>query len=187
MAKNRKPKTVLYRRKREGKTNYPTRLKLLLSGKLRVTVRLTNNKVIGQVIKFTTTGDKVLVAVDSSSLKKFGWNYSGKNIPAAYLVGLLLGKKSVAAGHAEGILDTGSRTPVRGGKLFSFLKGLKDSGFAIPCDESIFPSEERIRGDHIGTYAKSAKESQFTKYLKNNLKPEDMSKSFDQVKEKILQ
>ena len=186
MARNN-PKTVLYRRKREGKTNYPKRLKLLLSGKLRVTVRFTNSKVIAQIIQFTPTGDKVLVAIDSSSLKKFGWNYSGKNFSAAYLVGLLLGKKSLEAGHNEGILDTGSRTPVKQGKTCSFIKGLKDSGFNVPCDESIFPSEERIRGDVVAAYAKLAKESQFTKYLKNNTKPEDMSKSFDQVKEKILQ
>ena len=178
-------KTVPFRRKREGKTNYPRRMKILISSKLRLAVRFTGTKIIAQLIEFQPTGDKVLVAVDSSVLKKMGWNYSGKNFPAAYLTGLLIGKKSMAAGHTSAIFDVGQRTPLKGGKVCSFFKGVLDSGLDIPCDPSIFPSEERIRGVSISSNL-SAKESQFTQYLKNGNKPEDIPSSFDKVKEKIL-
>ena len=48
----KKPKTVAYRRKREGKTNYKKRLSLLLSQKNRVVVRFTQTQIIGQVVSF---------------------------------------------------------------------------------------------------------------------------------------
>ena len=86
---NRKPRTVPYRRKRENKTNYLKRLKLLLSRKGRLVVRFTNRKVVAQLVEFTPKGDKVLVATDSFALRKLGWQYSCKNLPAAYLTGFL--------------------------------------------------------------------------------------------------
>ena len=77
----RKPRTILYRRKREGKTNYAKRLKLLISGKPRLVVRITNTKIIGQVVEFTGAGDKILAGADSYSLKKLGWKTGLKNVP----------------------------------------------------------------------------------------------------------
>ena len=94
----RKPKPVLYRRRREGKTNYLKRRKSLLGRELRLVVRTTNQKIIAQIVSFENKGDRILAAVDSSVLKKLGWNYSGKNIPAAYLTGLLLGRKAIKKG-----------------------------------------------------------------------------------------
>ncbi|HLC81226.1 MAG TPA: 50S ribosomal protein L18, partial [Candidatus Nanoarchaeia archaeon] len=44
-----KPRTVLYRRRRELKTDYHKRLKLLSSSKPRLVVRFTNRKIISQV------------------------------------------------------------------------------------------------------------------------------------------
>ena len=99
---SKKPRTVLYRRKRELKTNYNKRLKLLTSRKPRVVVRFTNQKIVSQIVEFLPQGDFVKVAVSSEMLKKHGWKASGKNVPAAYLTGLLLGKKAVAAGLVGG-------------------------------------------------------------------------------------
>ena len=81
---SKKPKQVLYRRKMEGRTNYSKRLSLLLSKKLRLVVRFTNQKVIAQVCEFNSQekGDKILAAVDSYALKKYGWTSSCKNLPA---------------------------------------------------------------------------------------------------------
>ncbi|MBI4983282.1 50S ribosomal protein L18, partial [Candidatus Woesearchaeota archaeon] len=120
---NRKPRTVFYRRKREQKTNYPDRLKLLLSKKIRLVIRFTNKKIISQLIEFDTKGDKVLLAVDSFQLKKFGWNYSYKNFPAAYLIGVLMAKTAVKKGYQEAILDTGLKSPLKKSKIYAFLKG----------------------------------------------------------------
>ncbi|MEK6899538.1 MAG: 50S ribosomal protein L18 [Nanoarchaeota archaeon] len=128
-----KPRTVLYRRKRELKTRYSKRLKLLLSGKKRVVVRLTNTRVIAQLVEFTPKGDKVLLGVDSSALKQFGWTYSAKSIPAAYLTGLSLGVKAKEKKiNEEVVLDTGLRSPLHKGRTYAFLKGAVDAGLKVP-------------------------------------------------------
>lgn len=146
----RKIKTVLYRRKREQKTNYKKRLHLLLSKTPRVVVRFTNTRVIAQLVEFTPAGDRVLVGLDSTALKKQGWTHSLKNSPAAYLTGLLFGKTALGKGQKEGILDTGFRTPLHKGKTYAFLKGVLDSGFEVPHGgEEVFPHEDRIQGKHI--------------------------------------
>src|SRR3989344_2841425 len=116
---NRKPRTVWFRRKREQKTNYTKRLYLLMSRKPRVVVRLTNTRVIAQVVRHAPTGDLVVVGVDSAALTKFGWNYSGKNLPAAYLTGLLLAKLALKKGITEAILDAGFRYPHPAGKVYA--------------------------------------------------------------------
>ena len=146
----KKPKTVLYRRKREGKTNYPKRLKLLMSGKLRLVVRVTNNKVIGQVVEFAGSGDKIIVGADSYSLKKLGWNSGLKNIPASYLTGLMLGKKAIDKGCKEAVFDTGFRASFGKGRVSAFLKGVVDSGLQVPHgSEEIFPTENSLYGQNV--------------------------------------
>ena len=190
---SKKPKPVLYRRKRERKTRYSKRLKLLLSGKLRLVVRITNQKVIAQLVEFTPQGDKVIVGVDSFALKKLGWNYSGNNFPAAYLTGLLLGKKALEKEIKEAILDTGFKAPLKKGKFYAFLKGVLDSGFEVPHGtEEVFPDEERISGKHIEVYATKLKENkelyerQFAKCLKSKVEPEQISVLFEKIKQKIM-
>ena len=147
---NLKPKPVLYRRKRESKTDYNKRLKLLASRKPRAVIRFTNRKIIAQIIEFSPQGDLVRAAVSSNSLKEQGWAASHKNVPAAYLTGLLLAKKALAAGVHESIMDTGFKQPKLKGKIYTFLKGLIDGGLAVPYSgESIFPSNDKIQGEHL--------------------------------------
>jgi large subunit ribosomal protein L18 len=165
--KSKKPKTVLYRRKREQRTDYNKRLKLLMSRKMRLAVRISNQRVIAQLIEFTEKGDKISVGVDSFALKKLSWENSCKNLPAAYLTGLIFGKKALGTGAKEGILDTGLRTPTKKGKIYAFLKGVIDSGFKVPHkNEDIFPEENKL----------------FGKDLKN-----DISDVVEKVKQKVLQ
>jgi large subunit ribosomal protein L18 len=171
----RKPKTVLYRRKREKKTDYNKRLKLLLSNKPRLVVRITNQRVLAQIVEFTPLGDKVVAAAESFALKKMGWKYSCKNIPAAYLTGLLIGKKGQEKGSKEVIFDTGLVSPLKKGKVFAFLKGVLDAGLNVPTgSEEIFPNEARISGQHIA------------QYLKSDNKPEEIPKIFADIKGKII-
>jgi large subunit ribosomal protein L18 len=145
----KKPKTIPYKRKREGKTNYRKRLCLLLSKKPRVVIRITNKKIITQLIDFKTSGDKVIVGVDSSALKKLGWNFSMKNLPAAYLTGFLLGKKALQKNIKEAVPDLGFKAPIKGNKVYACLKGALDAGLNIPHSKEVFPSEDRISGKHI--------------------------------------
>lgn len=190
---SRKPKTVPYRRKREQKTSYSKRLKLLLSGKKRLVVRFTNSKVIAQLVEFTPQGDKVLVGVDSFGLRKYGWNYSCKNFPAAYLTGLLFGKKVKEKKFNDAaILDTGFKSPLHKGKAYALLKGVVDAGISVShSSKDIFPDEKTIQGTHIQEYAaklkgdKSAYEKQFTQYLKSAAEPAGLTAAFTQVKQKI--
>ncbi len=173
-----RPKTVQYRRKRTLKTNYSKRLNLLLSGKPRLIFRPTNTQIITQLAVFTSQGDKIITAAAGKHLQKLGWNYSCKNLPASYLLGLLIGKKAVQKEYKEGILDTGNVTPLHKGRLYAFLKGVLDAGFQVPYskEKEIFPSEDRISGKHIAAYAK---------YLKSNAPPAQITENFMQVKQKI--
>tara|TARA_Y100000310_G_scaffold278642_1_gene297212 strand:+ start:26096 stop:26677 length:582 start_codon:yes stop_codon:yes gene_type:complete len=190
---SKKPKSILYRRKREKRTNYSKRLNLLLSRKSRLVVRVSNQHIIAQITDFTAKGDKVLVAYDSHNLKKLGWNYSKKNLPAAYLSGYALAKKAIAANVSEAILDTGLTSPLPKTKLYAFLKGALDGGLQIPHgSDAIYPNEERIQGKHIQSYAEYLKEKsqelyqkRFSKYLKENTQPEKIMEKFSKTKEQI--
>lgn len=189
--------SVKFRRRREGKTNYKRRLKLILSKKPRVVVRKTNRYIIAHVTMFNKKGDKIVkkddkaLYVTSKELGKYGWNYSFKSTPAAYLTGLLLGKMMKELGVEEAILDIGLYRPIKGCKLYAFLKGLVDIGVNVPHDPEIFPDEKRITGEHIKEYAESIKgtekfEKQFSYYIKNNLDPTKIPETFEKVKEKIV-
>ncbi|RLG37940.1 MAG: 50S ribosomal protein L18 [Candidatus Alkanophagales archaeon] len=143
---------VSFRRRREGKTNYRKRLRLLLSGKPRVVVRKSNRQIRVQLVVPDAKGDHTLISAISSELKKYGYDGYAGNTPAAYLTGLLLGVRALNAGYAEGVLDIGLHTPSRGSKVFAALKGAIDAGMEIPCSEEIFPDDARIRGEHIAAY-----------------------------------
>ena len=176
---------VPYRRRREGKTNYRKRLKLLLSRKPRLVVRITNRRVIAQIIEYHPDGDRVLVGVDSSMLTKYGWKGDLNNTPAAYLTGLLVGKKALEKGIKEAILDIGLHTPTRGGRVFAVLKGAVDAGLEVPHSEEVLPDESRIRGEHIAKYYEMAPE-RFSEYERRGLKPSELPEHFDEIKEKIM-
>ncbi len=172
-------KVVPYRRKREGKTNYRKRLKLLKSKKPRLVIRKTNKYIIAQIIDYSPNGDIVLNQAVSKELKKYGWNMSFKNIPAAYLTGYLLGRKFKK--DSELVLDIGLQE--KGGRIFAALKGAVDAGLKVKFNESILPDEKRIVGEHIDEYLKSSSDKiQFSRYKKLNL---NVSEEFKKVKEKI--
>ena len=143
---------VPFRRRRDGKTDYRRRLKLLKSGKLRVVVRKSNKYIRMQLISADKEGDKTLVSAMSSELQNFGYTGGRCNGPAAYLTGLLFGKRAKAAGDGEGILDIGLITPVHGSNVYASLKGALDSGLAIPHDPEVFPSEDRVSGSIIASF-----------------------------------
>lgn len=89
-----------YRRRREGKTDYGARRKLLLqdknkyaSPKYRLVVRFTNRAVICQVAYAEIVGDKILCQANSRELKRYGLNFGLKNYAAAYCTGLLLARR----------------------------------------------------------------------------------------------
>ncbi|MHC1631351.1 MAG: 50S ribosomal protein L18 [Methanotrichaceae archaeon] len=143
---------VPFRRRREGRTNYHVRYRLLLSRKPRLVIRKGNKNITLQLIVAEPIGDKTLLATSSQELKKFGYNLNTCNVPAAYLAGLLFGKRMKTLGQSEAILDMGLYASSKGNRVYSALKGVIDAGIEVPHNPKIFPDEERICGQHIETY-----------------------------------
>lgn len=185
-------RTVEYRRKRQGRTDYRKRLTYLKSMKPRLVIRLTANHILVQVVEYTPDGDITKVNINSKALSNYGWNYSSSNLPAAYLTGLVAGKVALSKGVKEMVADLGMQEKIHGGRLFAVIKGAVDAGVDMPYSEDCFPSQERLSGQHIQKYAKEIKENkekyqkQFSAYLKNNLDPEKLPQDFEDTKQKIL-
>ncbi len=160
---------VPFRRRREGKTNYHVRYKLILSKKPRVVVRKSNANTTLQLVVAEQMGDKTLLTVNSKELKNFGYTFSTGNLPAAYLTGLLFGKKMLALGESQGIADIGLHASTRGNRIYAAIKGVVDAGVNVPHSPEIFPDDERIHGEHIKKYTGA-----------------DIVAQFEQAREKIL-
>jgi large subunit ribosomal protein L18 len=154
---------INFKRRIKKKTNYAKRIGLLKSEKTRLVIRRSLSNISIQFINFKVNGDETIAAANSTELKKIGWNKSG-NVPAAYLTGLLAGKKAKSKNIKEAVLDLGLQTSTKGSRIYAALKGVLDSGINVPHSKDILPSDERIRGEHIS---------------------KDLSKQFEEVKNKI--
>ncbi len=180
-----------FRRRREGRTNYGKRRKLVTSGMTRLVVRPSNKHVAAQLVRAQADGDRILASAHSSELKEFGWKAPCGNLPAAYLTGLLAGQRAKANGVSEAILDIGLHSRGPGSRLFAAAKGAVEAGLSVPHDEKAFASKERIQGKHVVDYSKKLGsetelyKKMFSSYLKQKLKPEDLSTHFEQVQAKI--
>lgn len=159
---------TLKRRRKEYKTDYLKRIKLLKSDSPRVVFKKTNKYIIAQYVKSKEAQDKVEMGITSKILIKYGWSkeFGGslKSIPASYLTGLLIGKKILEKKLEKPIADFGMMRVLHKNRAFAFLKGLKDSGIEIECKEEFFPNEDRIKGKHL---------------------KKDFSKIFEEIKSKI--
>ncbi len=179
--------TVPKRRKREGRTDYNKRLRLLKGKMPRVVIRKSLRTITLQLVTFTPAGDKVHTSVNSITLDSFGWKFNKNNLPSCYLAGFLLGKKAVKLDITDAILDIGMITSVKGNKLYAAAKGMIDAGLKVPCDQAVLPSMDRISGKHIESYfAKNPAGAQFGEYKKNNVNAATITKEFEAVKKKIL-
>lgn len=175
--KSHKTRNVPFRRKREGKTDYRKRLKLLLSNRPRLVIRRSLDNVIAQIVQYDEKGDKVVAASSTMELRKLGWKLSTGNIPAAYLAGLSLGAKAKKKGVKTAILDLGMQTSTKGSRVYACLKGVIDSGIEIPHNKDVLPSDDRVSGKHIADYAKSSKQ------FKTN--PSDITNAVSEFKKKL--
>lgn len=140
---------VPFKRRRNNKTNYKKRYNLLLSDKPRFVIRITNKQIIVQSVKYKTEGDLTLAHATSDELKEYGWSHAQKNIPAAYLTGLLCAKRATKNKINTGIIDFGLHTTHKKGRLFGAIKGLIDGGIEIPYNKDIIPDENRLQGTHL--------------------------------------
>jgi large subunit ribosomal protein L18 len=132
-------------------------------------------------------GDKVLSSSFSKELSsKYGWIANTGNIPASYLTGYLAGLRAIKNNIEEAIFDLGIF--YHRNRVLAACKGIIDAGIQIPYHEDFFPEslEERIKGNHIETYAKNLKsedpekyETTFSGYInKNKINPLKISQIF---------
>jgi len=91
---------VARRRRREGKTDYYARRKMVRQDKnkfnnrkYRLIVRFTNKRCICQCAYATLRGDVCIAAAASNELSAFGIAVGHKNYAAAYATGLLLARR----------------------------------------------------------------------------------------------
>ncbi|OPX73197.1 MAG: 50S ribosomal protein L18P [Methanoregulaceae archaeon PtaB.Bin108] len=144
---------IPFRRRKEGKTNYHARTKLVMSEKPRMVVRRSNRHITIQMVTAEMDGDRTLVTAHSSELSRYGFTGSTSSTPAAYLTGVLFAVKSLNAEHDSAILDIGLHRATPGGRVFAALKGAVVAGLDIPHGEEILPDDDRVKGAHIAAYA----------------------------------
>lgn len=174
---------VPLRRRREDRTDYRQRLRLLKSGKPRLVARASNRHVTVQVITTGPAGDETVASAHSSDLAEYGWEAPTGNLPAAYLTGLLAGARAADAGVEAAILDIGLNAATPGNRLFAAQEGAIDAGLEIPHNESVFAEWERTRGEHIAAYADQREEALYG----GAFDASELPRHFDEVREAIME
>lgn len=96
---------VKFRRRREGKTDFYARKRLInqeknkyFTPKYRLCVRFTNKDIIAQIISAKLAGDEVLTAAYAHELQQYGLPgpLGLTNFAAAYATGLLVARRALA-------------------------------------------------------------------------------------------
>jgi large subunit ribosomal protein L18 len=121
----------------------------LKSQQPRAVVRKSLKHTIVQFIKYNSNGDFVLTSATSQELRKLGWTGDTSNLPAAYLTGLLAGKRAIAKNIESAVLDIGLYPPIKGSRIFASLQGMVDAGITVPHGEGILPDKDRLKGTHV--------------------------------------
>jgi large subunit ribosomal protein L18 len=178
------------KRIRQHKTNYRKRSAILIGRRPFITSKISNQNISAQTLQPTLTGDVVIASAHSRELIQYGWKGSMNNMPACYLTGLLLGRKSMEKGSANAVLYTGNDAFTT--RVAACLKGLVDSGLNIPVSKESLPDKDRVSGKHIAEYANLLKDNQekynskFSALIKQGLRPEDYPRHFEEIRIKIL-
>ena len=149
---------VPMRRRREVRTDYHQRLRLLKSGKPRVVASKSNRHVRAQLVTPGPDGDQTHASASSADLAEYGWEAPTGNLPSAYLTGLLAGLRARDTDVDEAVLDIGLNTATPGSKVFAIQEGAIDAGLRVPHNESVFADWSRTSGEHVAEYAESRDE-----------------------------
>ncbi|MCL5433755.1 MAG: 50S ribosomal protein L18 [Candidatus Marsarchaeota archaeon] len=177
------------KRRAKGLTNYKKRIALLKGNYIRAVIRKSNRNILVQfvILDEKERSDKIVGSVNSSILKNFGWEPK-RNIPTAYLTGLLAAKKFQDKGN-EVVLDMGLYKPIKSSIIYAAAKGIVDGG--IKLRNNIEVDENRIKGAHISSYAAILKsdekqyKNKFSSYIKSKFDINKISELFEVAKMKI--
>ena len=180
------------KRIRTRKTNYRKRQALLIGRQNFVTIKITNQNVIAQVLKPEIGGDVVKVSVHSRELRRHGWKGSLNSLPACFLLGILLGKRARQRGIEKAILYIGNKPFTS--RIAGCMKGIVESGMDIPISEETFPSQDRLYGRHIADYAIKTRNEDVNKYnrlfsslIREGLVPENYQSHVGEITSRVLE
>jgi len=174
--------TVPMRRRREARTDYHQRLRLLKSGKPRLVARKSNTSIRAQLVETGPQGDETVASATANDLADYGWEAPTGNMPAAYLTGLLAGLRALDAGIEEAVLDIGLNSPTPGSKVFAVQEGAIDAGLEIPHNDDVLAEWSRTRGEHIAAYA-----DQQDGLYSGEFDATELPAHFDDLREKLLE
>ena len=178
-----------FRRRRECKTDYVQRSALIQQDKTkygakkyRLVARITNTKVIAQIIYAEVDHDVTIAQANSSELPRYGIKLGLSNYAAAYCCGLLVARRLLkklgldekftheikedesdeeeARRPFRVLLDVGLRRTTTGAKVFAVMKGAVDGGLKIPHEDKMFAGHDNkkkgtmyyILGGHVADY-----------------------------------
>jgi len=144
---------VPFRRRKQGKTDYYKRAKLVVSDRPRMVVRKTNRQILIQLVSAEMDGDRTLITASSAELKRYGYSGSTSATPAAYLTGMLFAVKALNADQERAVLDIGLHRATPGNRVFAALKGAVTAGLDVPHGEQVLPDDDRAKGAHIAAFA----------------------------------
>merc|ERR1711981_291498 len=103
---------VKFKRRREGRTDYYARKRLVVqeknkynTPKYRMIVRFTNKDVICQIAYAKLEGDRVVAAAYSHELPRYGVKVGLTNYSAAYCTGLLLARRLLKKLNLDGAYE----------------------------------------------------------------------------------
>ena len=156
-----KNRVFRFNRRIRNQTDYKQRLGFLKSKLVRVVIRKSNNNTLVQFLESSLSSqDKVITSAKSNILKKeFKVDIHSGNIVSAYLTGYISGLRFLknSKSKKECIVDFGLQKKMIGGRLFSAVKGIIDSGVKLKCSDGVFPSEDRLLGKHLKDKSVSTK------------------------------
>merc|ERR1711998_381723 len=169
---------VKYKRRREGKTDYYARKRLVTQDKnkfgtpkYRFVVRFTNKDIICQVVSSKIKGDICHAAAYAHELPRYGCSVGLTNYSAAYCVGLLCARRLLTK------------------------YGLAEKFYGYDADEKEYDAEanrERILGGHVAQYMNSLEEEEpeefeekFKKYIEAGWTADEMEDKYLEVHKKI--
>ncbi|KAJ8300376.1 hypothetical protein KUTeg_021895 [Tegillarca granosa] len=145
---------VKFRRRREGRTDFFARKRLVVqeknkynTPKYRMIVRFTNKDIICQIAYARIEGDMIMCCAYAHELPRYGVKVGLTNYAAAYCTGLLLARRGQTevdgdeyyvedadgeSGTFRCFLDVGLHRTTTGARVFGAMKGAADGGLDIP-------------------------------------------------------
>ncbi|KAL0322760.1 UNVERIFIED_CONTAM: 60S ribosomal protein L5 [Sesamum angustifolium] len=187
---------VKYKRRREGKTDYRARIRLINQDKnkyntpkYRFVVRFTNKDIVAQIVSASITGDMVLASAYAHELPRYGLEVGLSNYAAE------------SRRPFRALLDVGLIKTTTGNRVFGALKGALDGGLDIPHSDKRFAGFSKdskqldaevhrkyIYGGHVASYMTTLMEdepekyqSHFGLYVKKGLEPDNLEELYKKV------